>query len=180
VVFTSLRSGDLDLYRMNPDGTGVRQLTSDLGYEGGGFFSPDGKEIVFRAYYPGTPEEISEYQALLGQNLIRPSVLNLYIMDADGQNRRLVLENGAANFAPYFFPDGERIIFATNLADPGGRNFDLFMIRRDGTGLERVTYHESFDGFPMFSPDGSHLVFASNRNHREPNETNLFIAEWVD
>jgi Tol biopolymer transport system component len=101
-------------------------------------------------------------------------------MKADGSGQRLVLENGAANFAPYFFPDGERIIFSSNLEDPRGRNFELYMIRKDGTGLSRVTDNPTFDGFPMFSPDGRLLVFASNRNNRAPNDTNLFIAEWID
>lgn len=180
IVFTSTRDGDLDLYTMNLDGSGVKRLTRMLGYDGGAFFSPDGSEIVFRAAYPQTDDEKADYRKLLAANLIRPSKLNLYVMKADGTNQRLVLENGAANFAPFFFPDGERIIFSSNLGDPKGRNFDLYMIRRDGTGLERVTFNESFDGFPMFSPDGRRLVFASNRNNRAPDDTNIFIADWVD
>ena len=62
--------------------------------------------------------------------------------------------------------------------DPKGRNFDLYLINVDGTGLERVTYNDTFDGFPMFSPDGKQLVFASNRNDAKPGETNVFIADW--
>jgi len=180
IVFTSLRSGDLDLYSMNLDGTDVRRLTDRLGYDGGAFYSPDGKEIVFRAQVPSTEEERKDYLDLLRQNRIRPGVLDLYVMNADGSDRRTVLANGAANFAPYFFPDGERIIFCSNLHNPDGRNFDLFMIRKDGTGLEQVTHHEAFDGFPMFSPDGKLLVFASNRNQKERGETNVFLAEWRD
>ena len=180
VVFTSKRTGDLEIWSMNLDGTDLKRLTRSLGYDGGPFYSPDGTEIVFRAYYPDTREEREDYVSLLEQNLIRPSVLNLYVMDADGSNKRLVLENGAANFAPFFFPDGERIIFSSNMDDPQGRNFELYMIHKDGSGLERLTYNETFDGFPMFSPDGKRLVFASNRNNTEPQETNLFIAEWVD
>jgi Tol biopolymer transport system component len=180
IVFTSMRSGDLDLYSMNLDGTGVLRLTREPGYDGGAFFSPDGTEIVYRAHHPSTAAEQRDYRDLLDRNLIRPGTLNLYVMNADGGGRRLVLENGAANFAPYFFPDGERIIFSSNLHDPEGRNFDLYMIHKDGTGLERITYNETFDGFPMFSPDGRHLVFASNRNNRAPRDTNVFLAEWVE
>ncbi len=180
IVFTSMRNGDLDIYTMNLDGSGVKQLTSTLGYDGGPFFSPDGKEIVYRAYYPQDLQEERDYRELLAGNLIRPGRLNLYVMNADGSGKRLVLENGAANFAPYFFPDGERIIFSSNMDDPSGRNFDLYMIHKDGSGLEKITTNRTFDGFPMFSPDGRYLVFASNRNGRHPHETNVFIAEWAD
>jgi Tol biopolymer transport system component len=87
---------------------------------------------------------------------------------------------GAASFAPFFHPDGRRIVFASNVGDPRGRNFDLYLVNEDGTGLERITTNETFDGFPMFSPDGKQLVFASNRNARVPGETNVFIADWVE
>ncbi len=87
---------------------------------------------------------------------------------------------GAASFAPYFHPDDQRIVFSTNHANPRGRNFDLWMIRDDGTGLERVTSEPTFDGFPMFSPDGKTLVFASNRGGKVAGETNLFLADWVE
>jgi Tol biopolymer transport system component len=101
-------------------------------------------------------------------------------MDEDGKNKRQVTRNGKANFAPFFFPDGKRIIFASNMDDPKGRNFDLYVVRVDGTGLERITYNDTFDGFPMFSPDGKKLVFASNRHDAKPGDTNIFIAEWVE
>jgi Tol biopolymer transport system component len=88
----------------------------------------------------------------------------------------------AASFAPFFTPDGKRIIFCTNhfADDPRKRNFDLAVINTDGTGLERITYNETFDGFPMFSPDGKKLVFASNRNAAKTGDTNVFIADWVE
>jgi Tol biopolymer transport system component len=101
-------------------------------------------------------------------------------MDRDGKNFRKVTDNGKANFAPYFHPDNERILFASNMQDPNGRDFDIYMIRADGTGLERITRNPTFDGFPMFSPDGRHLAFASNRLGKGPGETNVFVAEWVE
>jgi len=85
-----------------------------------------------------------------------------------------------ASFAPYFHPDGARIIFASNYTDPTSRNFDLYLVRLDGTGLEQVTTSPEFDAFPMFSPDGKRLVWASNRHGKEPHETNIFIADWVE
>ena len=181
VVFTSTRNGDLDIYTMDADGSNLKQLTHELGYDGGPFWSYDGKKIVYRAEHPTTPEQIADYKALYAQGLIRPGNLEIWVMDADGSNKRQVTHNGAANFAPYFFPDGKRIIFASNMNDPkNGRDFDLYVINIDGTGLERVTYYPDFDSFPMFTSDGKRLVWASNRNGKQPHETNIFIADWVE
>ena len=181
IVFTSTRGGDIDIYTMNTDGTNIRQLTYELGYDGGPFWSYDGTKIVYRAEHPRTPEAIADYKDLLSRGLIRPGNLEIWVMDADGSNKRQVTHNGAANFAPYFFPDGKRIIFASNMADPkNGRDFDLYAINVDGTGLERVTYAPDFDSFPMFSSDGKKLVWASNRNGTQPHETNIFVADWVE
>lgn len=179
IVFTSTRSGDIELYSCNIDGSNVQQLTDMPGYDGGAFYSLDGKQIVFRASRP-TGQKLQEYRDLLKKGLIRPSKLEIYVMDADGGNVKQVTNNGAANFAPFFHPDGKRIIFASNVGDPQGRNFDLYIINVDGTNLKRITTHEQFDGFPMFTRDGKHLVFCSNRNNENPGETNVFIAEWVD
>jgi Tol biopolymer transport system component len=180
IIFTSLRKGDLDLYTMRPDGSHVKRITRLLGYDGGAFFSRDGKRIVWRASRPKTEAEIAAYHELVAESQIRPMALELFVADADGKNARQVTQNGAANFGPYFFPDAKRIIYASNVADPGGRNFDLWMIKDDGTGAEQLTFNDTFDGFPMFSPDGKVLVFASNRNAKVKGETNLFVADWVE
>jgi Tol biopolymer transport system component len=180
IVFTSTRDGDLDLYKMRLDGSGLVRLTHTLGYDGGAFFSADGKRIVFRASRPEGEAEIAEYRTLLTQRLVRPGKLEIYTMNADGSDVRQVTHLGAASFAPFFHPDGRRIIFASNVGDPSGRNFDLYLVNDDGTGLERITTNETFDGFPMFSPDGKQLVFASNRHGSRPHETNIFIADWVE
>ncbi|HLJ28147.1 MAG TPA: hypothetical protein VKY85_15655 [Candidatus Angelobacter sp.] len=181
IVFTSTRNGDLDIYTMDADGSHVRQLTHELGYDGGPFWSYDGKKIVYRAEHPKTPQEIADYKDLLSKGLIRPGNLEIWVMDADGSHKRQVTHNGAANFAPYFLPDGKRIIFASNVNDPrNGRDFDLYIINEDGTGQERITFYPDFDAFPMFSSDGKKLVWASNRNGKEPHETNIFIADWVE
>ncbi|HEV8524063.1 MAG TPA: hypothetical protein VGQ71_06150 [Terriglobales bacterium] len=181
IVFTSLRDGDLDIYTMDPDGRNVKRLTRELGYDGGAFFSADGKWIVYRAHHPATEQEIEEYRQLLDQNLIRPRRLELWVMRADGSSKRQITNNNAANFAPFFFPDGKRIIFSSNVGSsgPGMGNFELYAINVDGSGLERITFNPTFDGFPMLSPDGKKLVFASNRNAKVRGETNIFIADWV-
>jgi Tol biopolymer transport system component len=180
IVFTSARDGDFNIYVMDASGKNVKRLTSELGYDGGPFFSSDGKKIVYRAHHPKTAEEIADYKDLLKTSQLRPARLELWIMDADGSNKKQITSNGAANFAPFFHPDGKRIIFASNLANPRGRNFDLYIINVDGTGLERITHHPTFDSFPMFSSDGKKLIWASNRNEAHPGNTNIFIADWVD
>jgi len=180
IVFTSLRDGDLDIYTMDLDGKNVKKLTNELGYDGGPFFSYDSQWIVYRAYHPTAEKDVADYKSLLKENLIRPTTLDIWVMKADGSQKRRVTSNSKANFAPYFFPNGKRIIFASNMDDPRGRNFDLYAINVDGTGLERITFNETFDGFPMFSPDGKKIVFASNRNAKVQGETNVFIADWID
>lgn len=180
VLFTSDRDGDLELYSMSPEGTDVTRLTHTPGYDGGGFYSDDGKWIVYRAARPETPELLAEYRRLLSLHLIRPTKLEIHVMRADGSDDRQVTSNGAANFAPFFFRGGhDRIVFCSNLADPKGRDFDLWAVNADGTDLERLTYNPTFDGFPMFSPDGKRLAFCSNRHNAKAGDTNVFIADWV-
>ena len=180
ITFTSLRDGDMEIYTMKSDGSDVKRLTNRPGPDGGPFFSHDGSKIVFRGRSLGAGAELDEYRALLKDGLWRPTELELFVMDRDGGNLRQLTTAGGANFAPSWHPDGKRIIFASNMHDPNGRDFDLYLINVDGSGLERITYNETFDGFPMFSPDGRHLVFASNRNAKAEGETNVFIAEWKD
>jgi TolB protein len=180
IVFTSVRDGDLDLYSMAPDGSDVVRLTDRPGYDGGAFYSPDGSKIIWRAHYPEAGPELDDYQSLLAQGLLRPGELEIMVMDADGSNQRQVTHIGGANFAPYWHPSGEKVLFASNHLDPSGRNFDVFMVNLDGTGLEQITFSDGFDGFPVFSPDGKYLVFASNRNNGGTSDTNVFIAEWVE
>ena len=181
IVFTSTRNGDLDIFTMDADGTNVKQLTHELGYDGGPFWSYDGKKIVYRAEHPQTPEQIADYKKLYERGLIRPGNLEIWVMNADGSGKHQVTHNGAANFAPYWLPDGKRIVFAsnvTNTKDPAG--FDLYIVNEDGSGLERITYYPGFDAFPMFTSNGKRLVWASNRNGTVEHETNIFIADWVE
>jgi Tol biopolymer transport system component len=179
IVFTSMRDGDLELYTMNADGGEVRRLTTAKGYDGGPFFSSDGTKIVYRAYHPKTEAELREYDDLLARGLTRPSRMEIFVMDADGSNRRQLTDNGAANFAPFMHPNGRQLIFSSNVHDPARRSFALYLINLDRGGMERVTYGDTFASFPMFSPDGTKLVFASHRNRKLAGEINVFIADWV-
>ena len=135
--------------------------------------------IVYRADHPRNVEDLARYQQNLARGVYAPKGLEIRVMKADGSGDHAVTSNGAANFAPYFFPDGRRIIFSSNVGDPSGRDFELYVVNADGTGLTRVTYSPDFDGFPMFNSDGTKLVFASNRNGKQPRETNIFVADWV-
>jgi TolB protein len=178
IVFTSVRDGDMEIYSMNGDGGDVRRLTHRAGPDGGPFFSPDGRQIVFRGLALSPGPELNDYMALLRDGLWRPTSLEIFVMNADGSGLRQVTELGGANFAPYFTPDGARIIFASNHHNPRGRDFELYLVNTDGTGLERITWNPTFDGFPMFAPDGKHLVFASNRHAKVQGSTNVFLADW--
>lgn len=179
IVFTSLREGDVDLYTMSADGKDVRRVTREPGYDGGAFFSPDGKRLVYRASRPRSTKLLEDWNALLKERLVRPTTLEIQVSNADGTGARAVTALGAASFAPCWLRDGRRILFASNHADTGGRNFDLYLVNDDGTGLERVTWCDRFDGFPIVSRDGKSIAFASNRGAAGPGETNIFIADWV-
>jgi len=178
IVFTSDRSGDLELYTMDIDGNKVKQITTGLGYDGGAFFSPDSKKLVFRSSRPTTDEEVNEYKTLLKQGLVAPTAMEIYTCNVDGSNIKQVTHLGKANWAPFFTPDGRKIIFSSNHASERGYNFHLYTVNLDGTGLEQITFNSNFNAFAMFSFDGKKLVFSSNRNNGGTRDTNVFIADW--
>jgi TolB protein len=180
IIFTSTKDGDLELYTMKSDGADVKRVTNRVGYDGGAYFSPNGKQIVWRASVLATDADVADYQRLLKLGLVRPSKMELWIANSDGSKAKQITSNGAANFAPFFTPDGKQILFASNVDDPKRRKFELYKINTDGTNLERVTYGGEFDSFPMFSPDGKKLLWASNRNGAQPHDTNIFVADWVN
>ena len=182
IVFTSTRSGDLELWTMNIDGSNKKQVTKGLGYDGGAFFSPDSKKLLFRASRPQTDEDIKVYKDFLKQDLVQPSDMELFVCNVDGSDLQQITKLGGANWAPFFHPSGEKVIFASNHKNAGkGRpRFNLYMINLDGTGLEQISQDGVFDAFPMFSPDGKKLVFSSNRNNGGTTDTNVFIADWVE
>lgn len=180
IVFTSLRTGDLELFTMNIDGSDVKQITFELGYDGGAFFSPDGTKLIFRSSRPKTEEDIAEYKSLLAQGMVTPTEMELYMCDVDGSNLKKLTDLGGANWAPFFHPAGDRIIFSSNHENEKGYPFNLFMMDTTGQNLVKITNDGVFDAFPVFSNNGKHLVWSSNRNNGGTHETNLFIADWVE
>jgi len=178
IVYTSLASGDPEIWVMNPDGSGKRQITRSVGYDGGPVFSRDGRKIVWRAKHQETPQQIAEYKELLSKNLFWPMKMELFLADADGRNVRQVTNFNCASFAPTFTPDGKKILFASNKHACDTRSFELYLINLDGTGLEQVTHFGGFTSFPEFSPDGKKLAFTSDWRAKTPREFNIFVAEW--
>lgn len=180
IVFTSTRSGDLELWTMNIDGSDLFQVTDELGYDGGAFFSPDSKKLVFRASRPTTGEPAETYKSLLKRGFVQPTNLEIFTCNIDGSDMKQITNLGKANWAPFFHPSGEKIIFASNHMSESGRQFNLFLTDLEGENIEQITFDPTFDAFPMFSFDGKHLVFSSNRNNGDSRDTNVFIAEWID
>ena len=178
IVYTSLASGDLDLWTMDPDGSNKKQITTALGYDGGAAFSRDGTKLVWRANHPRTPETVARYRELLAENLTAPMKMEIMISEANGANTKQITNFGCASFAPSFTPDGKKIIFSSNKNECDSRKFDLFLVNTDGTGLEQITDFGGFTSFPEFSPDGKKLVFCSDRDAKERYEFNIFTADW--
>lgn len=180
MVYTSDKDGDIDLYVMNLRTGAERRITNALGYDGGAWFSPDGKKIIWRASRPTTESEVAEYRQLLAEHLVAPTNMEVFISDVDGNNQKQVTKFGQANWAPSYFPDSKRIIFASNQEYKRGFPFNLYSINEDGTNLQKVSHEKIFDAFPMFSPDSKKIVFCSNRNNGGTRDTNIFVADWVD
>lgn len=180
MIYTSDKDGDIDLYIMNLETGAERRVTNTLGYDGGAWFSPDGKKIIWRASRPKTDAEVKEYKELLAENMVAPTNMEVFVADTDGGNVHQVTHFGQANWAPSYFPDSKRIIFASNQEYKRGFPFNLYSINEDGTDLKKVSHEKIFDAFPMFSPNGKKFVFCSNRNNGGTHDTNIFVADWVE
>ncbi|MFQ6610500.1 MAG: hypothetical protein ACE5D7_06845 [Fidelibacterota bacterium] len=186
IIFSSLRDGDMNLFEMDYNGENIKQITFDYGYDGAAFYSPDGNQIVWRAWYPKNDEERAQWAENVKENYIVAVPLEIFVADADGKNKVQLTHNGATNWAPSWHPDGKRIVFSSNMDDWNdeyhtfGHNFEIYLINVDGTGLTRVTYNDTFDSFPMFTQDGRKLVFASNRDADNPRATHIYIADFSD
>ena len=136
---------------------------------------------MWRAMYPETAADTADYlRPARTQRLVRPSRLELWVARADGSEPGRSPGSARRASPRTSTPTGGGSSSPRNHPDPRSRNFDLYLVNLDGSGLERVTTSPEFDAFPMFSPDGKRLVFASNRNAAQPGETNIFIADWAE
>ena len=186
VIFTSLRDGDINLFEMDYNGDNVVQITTEYGYDGGAFYSPEGDRIVWRAWYPSTPEEKEKWKNNLTKKFIESVPLDIYVAQRDGSNKLRLTNNGATNWAPSWHPDGKHVVFSSNMDDwredynAFGSNFELYMINISSKKLTRLTNNKTFDSFPVFSKNGKKLVFSSNRDAENPRNTNIFIADFLN
>jgi Tol biopolymer transport system component len=146
-----------EIYVMRADGSDQRRLTHVKGYDGGPFFTPDGRHIVWRRF-----DETG-------------LIADVWMMNADGSDQRQITDFGSMSWAPYMHPSGEYIVFASNKL--GFENFELFMVDRHGAKEPvRVTYSDGFDGLPVPSPDGRQLAWTSSRSGGSAGQ--LFLAQW--
>jgi TolB protein len=178
IIYTSLASGDLDVWTMKEDGSGKKQLTNTLGYDGGAVFSRDGSKMVWRAYRPDTPEKVATYKDLLKDNLTAPMKMELFVANSDGSSAKQITNYGCASFAPTFTPDGKKVLFASNKQHCDSNDFELYLINTDGSGLEQVTSYGGFTAFPEISPDGKKLAFVTSYQGKGDYEFNIFTADW--
>ena len=148
-----------EIYIMNADGTNLRRLTNELGYDGGPFFSPDGTRICWRRFS------------------VDGATAEVYTMRIDGTDVQRLTNLGAMSWAPFYHPSGDYLIFATN--KHGFANFELYLVRADGKGDPvRVTHTDGFDGLPVFLPDGQRLAWTSNRTPEKRSQ--IFMGQWND
>lgn len=157
-IFEKDPSYMMDIFIMKADGTQVKQLTDVKGYDGGPFFSPDGKHITWRRFTP------------LG------SSAEIYTMNLDGSDQKPITNMKVMSWAPYFYPSGDYVVFTSNKL--GFQNFELYIVDTEGKkDPVQVSFLEDFDGLPVFSPDGKKISW-THRNQK--GESQIMMADWDD
>jgi Tol biopolymer transport system component len=146
-------------------GTPIR-ITTAPGYDGGPFFSPDGKRLVYRSDRKGN-------------DLLQIFVADLAFDDKGNitgvKEEHQVTNDANVNWGPYWHPDGHHIIFATSRH--GHTNYELYLIRDDGSHATRVTNSPGADILPVFSPDGKYLMWTSKRSKDQTSQ--VFVARFT-
>jgi TolB protein len=158
IVFCSLRAGTPAIHICDADGQNPRRVTHNTGHDGGPFFSPDGQRLVYRSDREGQGN------------------LQVFVNNLAGTAEQALTPADAFHWCPYWHPSGKWIIFTyANFRQDA--NFDVYLMRDDGSELHRVTSNPGFDGLPVFSPDGRHLMWTSARNGLSSPQ--VFIAEFL-
>jgi Tol biopolymer transport system component len=158
-----MRDGDQDIYVCAADGKNVRRITDKPGYDGGPFFSPDGKRLVYRS------DRLNDGSGNL----------QIFVNSVEGgEEKALTNEPDVLHWCPFWHPSGKWLIYTR--ADHGGGvrpNYDLYLLSDDGKESHRVTTHPQFDGLPVFSPDGRRIMWTSKRGDLDGSQ--VFIADFV-
>lgn len=145
-----------EIYRMRSDGSQVERLTQTPGYDGGPFYTPDGRILWRRFDETGL-------------------IADVWIMNADGTGARQITDFGSMSWAPYMHPSGRYIFFASNKL--GFENFEVFIVDTEGTKEPvRVTFTPGFDGLPVPTPDGRTLAWTSGRGG--DTGAQIYFASW--
>jgi Tol biopolymer transport system component len=166
ICFTSRRTGDTEVWVMRADGSNPVQITNSKHYDGGPFFAPDGKRLIYRSDRKGN-------------DLLQVFVAELAFDDAGNvaglKSEKQITDDANVNWGPYFHPDNKHVLYATS--QHGHHNYELYLMRDDGSNKTRVTYCAGFDGLPVFSADGKHAMWSA-KGRTADNTTQLFIARF--
>jgi len=161
IVFSSMRDGDQEIYICDADGKNARRITHAKGYDGGPFFSPDGKRIVYRA-----------------DRLQRGRTMQIFTNNLAGTAEKAITGHDVLNWCPYWHPSGKWLIFTrADHSVPRNINYDLYLLRDDGSDVLRVTTDRASDVLPVFSPDGKMLMWTSKRGGLETAQ--VFLADFI-
>ncbi len=147
----------MDIFIMKADGTELKQLTTHKGYDGGPFFSPDSKKIVWRRFSAdGMTAEI-------------------YTMNIDGSDKKQLTTANNMSWAPYYHPSQKYIIYTTNTM--GYANFELYIVDAEGKHAPvRASNLPGFDGLPVFTPEGDELYWTRKKDNN--NVSQIYRGNW--